>query len=48
MIISSKVEDMQNSFSSSNIFPRESPVCVYQEIVIRIFIASGLKKITPT
>lgn len=44
MILSSKVIDMQNSYSSSNIFPRESPICVYQEMVkIIFFLASGFK-----
>lgn len=44
MILSSEVEDMQNSYSSPNILPRESPVCVFQKRVIRIFIVSGFKK----
>lgn len=43
MILPSKVVDMQNSYSSPELFPRESLVCVYQEIVKKNFIASGFK-----
>lgn len=34
---------MQNNYSSPNLFPRESPTCVYQEIAINFFMLSGFK-----
>lgn len=34
---------MQNSYSSPNRFPRESPAYVYEVIAIKFFIPSGFK-----
>lgn len=39
----SNVKDMQNSYSSPNRFPRESPAYVYEVIAIKFFIPSGFK-----
>ena len=43
MTLSRKVEDMKISYSFPNIFPRESPACLYQETTVKNFILTGFK-----